>query len=418
MNSKTKNIVKRLFKEYYSKNLNKIFIPKSFANREFAFQPFTKQGMIRHLGFDKPEDLYNFLLENIPRHSYYSTAIYVLPSARDMDEKGWLGAELVFDIDADHINTPCKLEHDSWKCLNCGYQGKGPAPDKCPKCGSKNIKGFTWVCEKCIEAARNEIIKLIEGFLIPDLGFKPSDMLIAFSGHRGFHLHVLCDECLKLSSSERREIVDYVKGLGLSLETILPPYKRRGEVAGIDLGEKGWRGKIAKKLFEKVSSLDESLEEIVGRRAFRKLLENSDKIIKEMTAETPKWTLLYRSLGSKGLLLLLTQKIIDEIKCSVDEKVTIDTHRLIRLPGSLHGKTGLPVMVLRGISDLERFELSDRLSPFKGEATIRLIEDLSRSLTIFSVAVGGKAGTKYKVSLPVALYLACRELAEIEEVER
>jgi len=29
-----------------------------------------------------------------------------------MENKGWIGADLIFDIDADHIETRCKTEHD------------------------------------------------------------------------------------------------------------------------------------------------------------------------------------------------------------------------------------------------------------------------------------------------------------------
>jgi len=417
MNVKSKNLLKSLFRQYYRRNMDRIFIPKNFANREFAFQLFDKQGMVRHLGFEKVEELRNFILENVPRHAYYSTAIYILPSASDMDEKGWLGAELVFDIDADHLDTPCKYEHDRWKCLNCGFEGAGPPPDKCPKCGSQNIEKFTWVCKKCIEAAKNELIKLIEEFLIPDLGFKVSDLLIVFSGHRGFHLHIQCEDCLKLTSEERREIVDYVKAIGLKVELLLPKYKRRGEIIGIDLGEKGWRGKIARKIFEKVSLPNESIRETVGDKAYTRLVENSEKIIREMSETTPKWTTLYKSLGSKGLTKLV-KTIVDEIKCSVDEKVTIDTHRLIRLPGSLHGKTGLPVITLKGIGELEKFELKPELSPFKGEASIKLTKDIPSNLRLFGENVGGRKGTKLKLSLPTAIYLVARELAEFEEIRK
>ena len=415
MNIKSMNILKSLFKQYYGRNISRVFVPKNFANREFAFQFFDKQGMVRHLGFEKVEEIQNYISKNIPRHAYYSTAIYVLPSASDMDEKGWLGAELVFDIDADHLNTPCKYEHDRWKCLNCGFEETGPPLDKCPNCGSQNIEKFAWVCKKCIDAAKNELIKLIEEFLIPDLGFKISDMLIVFSGHRGFHLHIQCEECLKLSSEERREIVDYVKALGLKVELLIPKYKRKGEIVGVDLREKGWRGKIARKIFEKISLPDETVKNIVGSKAFTKLVENSEKIIKEMSEPLPKWTTLYRSLGPKNVLKL-ANAVINEIKCSVDEKVTIDTHRLIRLPNSLHGKTGLPVTILKSVDDLEKFELKPELSPFKGEALVRLVENIPLNLKLFGENVGGKKGTKLKLSLPTAIYLVARGIAEFEEI--
>ena len=51
-----------------------------------------------------------------------------------MDEKGWKGAELIFDIDADSIPTPCKARHTWWFCSNCHKGGMGTKPAKCPGC--------------------------------------------------------------------------------------------------------------------------------------------------------------------------------------------------------------------------------------------------------------------------------------------
>lgn len=41
----------------------------------------------------------------------------------------------MFDIDADHIPTPCDKVHDSWVCSNCGFSVKGPSPERCLACG-------------------------------------------------------------------------------------------------------------------------------------------------------------------------------------------------------------------------------------------------------------------------------------------
>jgi len=47
--------------------------------------------------------LYKYILEEkTPIHLYYSSAYYEEPSADKMDLKGWLGSDLIFDIDSDH----------------------------------------------------------------------------------------------------------------------------------------------------------------------------------------------------------------------------------------------------------------------------------------------------------------------------
>ena len=48
----------------------------------------------------------------------------------DMDKKGWIGADLVFDIDADHIPTSCNKIHDEFRCVKCGFEGQRNHPGK------------------------------------------------------------------------------------------------------------------------------------------------------------------------------------------------------------------------------------------------------------------------------------------------
>jgi DNA primase small subunit len=85
--------------------------------------------MVRHRGFKNAEDLNSFIRVTVPLHAYYSSAYYERPE-EEMDKKGWLGADLTFDIDADHIKTPCGKIHDTWTCVKCGFCGKGPSPEK------------------------------------------------------------------------------------------------------------------------------------------------------------------------------------------------------------------------------------------------------------------------------------------------
>jgi len=71
--------------------------------------------MLRHKGFRNVDALRSFLKTVVPSDVYYSSAYYERPE-EDMRGKGWLGADLIFDIDADHIPTPCAKVHDIWVC--------------------------------------------------------------------------------------------------------------------------------------------------------------------------------------------------------------------------------------------------------------------------------------------------------------
>ena len=116
--------------------------------------------MIRHRGFKDPTALLGAIRDLVPAHVYFSTAYYKDPTA-PMEAKGWMGADLVFDIDADHLDTPCKATHDSWKCKGCGMLGSGGAPKVCPRCKNDRMEEQTWLCEKCLQQAKEETTKLL-----------------------------------------------------------------------------------------------------------------------------------------------------------------------------------------------------------------------------------------------------------------
>ena len=107
--NKSLEFLQNNFREYYEKN--KVGLPDRFGRREFAFILFGGKGMIRHIGFNKKIQFINFFRERIPGHAYYSSAYYQKPDAPAMQEKNWMGAELIFDLDSDHLPDAEKLTY-------------------------------------------------------------------------------------------------------------------------------------------------------------------------------------------------------------------------------------------------------------------------------------------------------------------
>ncbi len=132
--------------------------------REFAIRSGGK--IFRHLAFPNVQKLRTFLVEKAPDHVYYSSARYEYPNIEDMQAKKryLIGADLIFDIDYDHLKKPT------------------------------------------IEEARRQSEKLLV-ILKDQLGFKK--ILYVDSGSRGFHIHIYDDCVQKLDNSERREIADF-----------------------------------------------------------------------------------------------------------------------------------------------------------------------------------------------------------------
>ena len=109
------NFIKHAFLQYYGRQGSRIALPPDFRSREFAFLAFGEKFMTRHKAIGSHEELVNNIRMLAPSDVYYSTAYYAKP-AEPMERKGWLGSDLVFDVDADHIVTPCKAKHDRWCC--------------------------------------------------------------------------------------------------------------------------------------------------------------------------------------------------------------------------------------------------------------------------------------------------------------
>ena len=122
----SRDFVYEKFSRYYKQPSIKLPIPASFSQREFAAFLFKERAMVRHKHFVTPTHLSSFIKERIPSDVYYSCAYYETPDA-EMEKKGWSGADLVFDIDADHIPTSCNKIHDEFVCSNstCGFTGRG-----------------------------------------------------------------------------------------------------------------------------------------------------------------------------------------------------------------------------------------------------------------------------------------------------
>ena len=105
MHPATTEFLRQRFSEYYRKTVT--VAPSSLEQREWGFVLFnpgaTEMRMRRHIGFGSREELSEYVKNLVPQHAYYSTAYYAKPDAGTMADKGWSGADLIFDLDADHI---------------------------------------------------------------------------------------------------------------------------------------------------------------------------------------------------------------------------------------------------------------------------------------------------------------------------
>ncbi|MHA1835898.1 MAG: hypothetical protein ACTSYQ_03085, partial [Candidatus Odinarchaeia archaeon] len=105
-----------MFKSYYSNLKEENLEVSEIKSREWGFLFFDNPNFSRHIGFQSRGQLKNFCMRLGPSDVYHSAAYYEDPLIPNMSKKGWLGCDLIFDIDADHLETSCKIEHDIWYC--------------------------------------------------------------------------------------------------------------------------------------------------------------------------------------------------------------------------------------------------------------------------------------------------------------
>lgn len=320
----------RSFRKYY--RANTIPMPDRFARREFGFMMFDRNFMVRHTSFSNQQELQRYMSSQAPRHSYYSTAYYRKPDAPTMEEKGWMGAELIFDLDADHLE------------------------------GAENMS-----FEDMLAQIKREMIGLVDSFLFDDMGFSERDVKIVFSGGRGYHAHVKLPDVLELGSHERREIVDYITSRGLDIDWVFPMdsvatgtafvngrnrlnIKRFRTIPPADSG--GWRLRMRNGLKDVVNDIcDMDVSDIkktypsVKKNQSLAKIQDDLRMSRDLIFENNRMITLNHNT-QELLLKIMKEDMAVRLSGEVDEPVTADIKRLIRLPGSIHGKSGLMVMPL------------------------------------------------------------------------
>jgi len=335
--------LKGLFTNYYS---NMYEVPKvaELGQREFGFGSFSKKIAIRHRAFKDDRELLGYLKKEAPAHVNHSTARYEFPGEANMEAKGRLGTDLIFDIDVGDLN----LKHD-------------------------HEDG--WVCDECFAALKGEARKLIE-FLTEDFGFAEKELTVNFSGSRGYHVRLKNEKVLSLDDSARKEICSYLS-LDMDLEELI--FERDGRIFGPRPDQHGLKGRIAKTVMEKVKASE---------------LENKERVADQI--RDGNWGAFPKGYGLKRIMDYAKGAAV---KIPVDSKVTTDLTHLIRMTDTLHGGSSL---LAKTVEDLDSFNPLDKCFVFgDAEKDVEFIKE-----TPEVVAKGQTFGPFEKGPAKLPTYLA------------
>jgi DNA primase small subunit len=246
---------------------------------------------------------------------------------------------------------------------------------------------------------------------------------------------------LGLKSHERREIVDYISGTGLNIDWVFPQraygkkefnkVQRTGQVRDVPPpGSGGWRGRMrlgieilveelrsldAKQAKDRFPSLSAAQEKIVEGMLQALFEKKGNKDGSQVMLENNNMACFSDVRHEALFIQLLEKEIKPRLMGEIDEPVTSDIKRLIRLPGSLHGKSGFQVMLMtRG--DLDDFNPFDDAVP--DVFPEKEVEVFSKERTRFRLK-GQEFDIDGWCKLPTyaAIFLLCRKKATFEAGE-
>jgi DNA primase small subunit len=466
VNFRTKQFLRKRFADYYQNS--QLILPHDFPGREWGFIFFDELPEIvmrRHKAFSRENEALDYIRGMVPAHAYHSAAYYEFPGAATMKEKKWQGADLIFDLDADHL--PGKVH--SYK--------------------------------EMLDNVKSETGKLLD-FLFEDFGFSENNTNIVFSGGRGYHIHVRDPKVITLESAQRREIVDYVSGTGLSIDYLFKPEKyvvvdtgRRFKKKQMESSKRiisfdkvsggfGWGKRISQFLIHflidisKKDDLEASNQIVnlirnyylkkaniknIGEDDVQRIIQirNDKKIgiekiseaigipedkVRDVLIVNNSWDFHQETSAKLKNLKKFAQnpKSIEMIKKGIidfpnitylfdaivdqavheesihlggghtDEPVTSDIKRLIRMPNSLHGGSGMRVVPL-SLPEFRDFEpLHDAVVFSEKMMDIETISPLKPQNSIIEMKGKSFTVSEGKNTLPeyAAMYLMCRGAAE------
>ena len=312
------------FGAYYRSS--EFWAPPRLKTREWMFIPFGGAPPIRHKGFSDMQSVRQFLSERAMHSCFYSTAYWERPFEMKMADKNWLGADLIFDLDGDHL----------------------------PGVTDRDFPGM-------LEVIHEQAWSLWNDFLQPEFGFQDKFLQVTFSGHRGFHLHYRDPSLFHLDSEARREMVSYIRGEGVDVKGGLARYH--------DLSSEGWTRRLRDGMGGMITKLQSIADKNDGYT--RELKSLHEGLKSQSLREGRKSTKGQGSIeqlasivnhpdrakrlreGNFGVLEKHQSLFLDLLKTDTsvvlgsagetDEVVTIDVRRQIRWPTSLHGKSGMRV---------------------------------------------------------------------------
>ncbi len=372
MNEQERQLITKIFSEYYAEA--ELDIP-GIEHREFGIGNYKKIDA-RHLSFGSVSDFRRYLTTNTPFFVSHSTSYYDFPGATPIQKKQWKGADVVFDLD---------------------IHAEG-------KYGAYAL----------LDRVKADLVRLVDDFLIGDFGVDEKDLIIDFSGNRGYHVHIRDKRFLPIGAEERRELVDYIMGHGLDYSKFFSDSysadSRKARLVGPRPEEGGYRGRFARGVIKLLETDPKSISRLFSDPGKREFFISG---VKE--GNWSKTSLKFDDLVSR-LKIVADGLAVQSV--DTDAGVTQDLSKLIRVPNTIHGETGLIAKVIDGRGAIEKFEpLRDALIETKtiaNETMMILFTEDVPALVLGGENMGPfKKDERREFRLPISMFYVLKGSASI-----
>jgi DNA primase small subunit len=256
-----------------------------------------------------------------------------------MQLKEWIKSDLIYEFDADELGLEVK-----------------------------EINGVQWFEKNHLEEAKRQVFRLID-FVEKDFGFPSSEISLNFSGKAGFHVHFRSEKIQTLNKKARIELVDYLTAhnidyinLGINFETLSFP-----KPAGL------WQKRIIEGVKEFFMQDTKRICAVTGfaPKKVSPLVRDKSALLDSLT----KGVLMQVEGRKSGEFW---KKVLDFVvakeRCPIDRQTSVDLHKIIRVPATLHGETGFlaKTIPLESLKDFNPF--NDAVAFGNEKIKVRVIE--------------------------------------------
>ncbi len=361
--------LKKKFAEFYKNNF--IDSVPSLEMREFGFGIFKRKIANRNLSFFNAKEMNDFLRNESPLFFSYSNSYYKFPSRTPMQSKEWIKADLIYEFDADELGIAIE-----------------------------EINGVQWFLHEHLEEAKVQVFRLLD-FLENDFGFSGKDVSINFSGKAGYHVHLRSESIQSLNKKSRIELVDYLTGFGID-------YVNLGfYFDSLSCPKPNVKGLWSRRILTGIRDLFNSDAKTVSN-----VIKFSEKKTKNILLE--KQT-IFDSLD-KGLLFPIDGKkrsdlwknildyVVSKQMSPIDRQTSVDLHKIIRVPQTLHGQTGFVAKTL-SIDELKKFDPFVDPIVFGSDEMVKLHIDKTPKFSLKGESFGPYDNVNIELPLFVAVYL-------------